>query len=468
MKTSALSPVFAASVCLGSLTGCSEPKESYPEVQPEPAAGCESHRFEPCNIYSRQCQRDTFASVACLWGAPDAPLPTVRFLTAEEFRDGVRASYAAAEIDLDFSHVWGTALSLLELGNPDDYMPAAMADLIINTVPAFYSAGMVTFIEPEEPTPERDFGRLTVLLAHEFTHSLQEATVDWAAIGPAVTSYDAQLGNLAISEGSAELVAGLFSAAMWGLDAGEVDFVNHVLAWVPAIEADLSDESVLLGSQRYFPYSYGAEYVYGVYQARGMRGVRGLYEPLPWSTLPIVTGPDADVPARALPFEPEAPTAPEGVSVRWSDTLGAWVLRKFLERTIGVGDWDELVAAWRGDRIFAFDRDAEEVTSVWRLNFDSATAAQELLERLQDSDWAAQSLWLERDGSELTLVATDTNSQSAREAWLEILTQGAPIAGDAGAVGSDAGSGDAGDSDVGRLDGGAPARPDAAISDGGR
>jgi hypothetical protein len=385
----------------------------------------------------------------------------------------VRASYAAADIDLDFSHVWGTALSLLELGNPDDYMPTAMADLIISTVPAYYSAGLVTFIEPEEPTPERDFGRLTVLLAHEFTHSLQEATVDWTAIGPAVTSYDAQLGNLSITEGSAELVAGLFVAAMWGVDPSEVDFVNHVLAWVPAIEADLSDESVLLGSQRYFPYSYGAEYVYGVYQERGMRGVRELFEPLPWATLPILTGRSSDALVGEPAFVPDVPMAPDGVSLRASDTLGAWVLSKFLERTLGVGDWDELVASWRGDRVFAFDRDVEEVTSVWRLKFDSDSAAEELLEQLQDSNWAQQALWLERDESELTLVVSNATSESARDAWLEVLTQGAPTPHDAGPVDAglvdaglvDAGPGRGGIGDAGgarSIDGSASALHDAA------
>jgi hypothetical protein len=443
------------------LAGCDDDTDPVSTLAVEPRAvnGCEGEYFSACNIYDPSCQRAVFETTACLWGAKGQPQPQVRFITAEEYRQEIRSYQQTVDPDTTLAQVQGRSLALLNLGNPTDFLPADMENLIISTVPAYYSAGLVTFIEPEVATPERSFGQLTVLMSHEFTHSLQGTTINWAEVGPPAATYDANLAAISVTEGTAEVTAGLYSAGMWGLNPKRVDFAGHLTAWLPAVEAALNGQSVLLGSYRYFPYTYGAKYTYDIYTAGGTTALRALFKPLPASTHPILFFAQDGETLISNPLPAEPPLPPQDYELTQGDTLGAWVLRKFVGRLDnGTEHSERLARAWRHDQFFSFRRGLDDVATVWRLRLADAAAATDLAElvkatvrsvRLADSDAGLEQDSLlpasamarglrtvTQTGSDLTFVLSEDDARAGDwAAAFDAADAGAPPLSDASASG---------------------------------
>jgi hypothetical protein len=205
-------------------------------------------------------------------------------------------------------------------------------------------------------------------------------------------------------EGEATLFETFFGAGMWGL-WGEVDFHSYFTAWVPSAEESFAGESPLVVSPRYFPYSYGARYVYNVYEAAGISGVRRLYQDMPESVLPMLLSvDDLAVPEPELSMPAATPLSLPGFELLMEDTFGPWVFRKFLERSTSRPAEHDLDRQWRGDRFFAYSRSNASVTGIWLLRLDSPEAAQRLVAALS-GDFSANSVDLR--GSDVAIAVMD-------------------------------------------------------------
>jgi len=184
------------------------------------------------------------------------------------------------------------------------------------------------------------------------------------------------------------MIESFFAAAMWGLE-GDLDFRSHFTSWVDDAEEDFGNQSPLLVSRRYFPYSYGARYVYNVFSQGGMPLVRDIYRSMPQSVLPMMLSVDSLVELQLEALAAlAAPAATAEFELRVEDTLGPWVFSKFLRRALSSYAESQLSSRWRGDRFFVYGDVNARVTGIWVIRFDAAAAAEQfarLLAGRQDS-----------------------------------------------------------------------------------
>jgi hypothetical protein len=379
------SPAPAALVSLAvAAVGCASEAGPVPDLRV--IAGCESEYYGACDILELDCRERVFSSMRCLRGLPDAVRPEIRTITRAEYEAELGAPTEelpdpeGEADDLDVEH----ALVLFGLARPADLSPANVVELYSDTVPAYYSNAdqRITLIDPGAQGSS-DPGQSTLLLAHEFLHALQDQDGDPLGLEPPDT-FDRYLASLGVIEGEATMFETFFGAAMWGL-WGDVDFHSYFTSWVPSAEESFAGESPLLVAPRYFPYSYGARYVYNVYEAAGISGVRRLYQAMPASVLPMLLSVDElALPEPELATAPAAPASLSGFELLAEDTLGPWVFNKFLERSISAPEEHESYRQWRGDRFFVYSRGPASVTGIWLLRLDTPEAAQRLVSALGD------------------------------------------------------------------------------------
>ncbi|HKO92471.1 MAG TPA: hypothetical protein VJU61_15020 [Polyangiaceae bacterium] len=375
--------VLAAFLSSGVLGGCADDADSDPLRPSYPSlavvSGCESEKYQVCDVLDSDCQASIFATMKCLRRMPDGVLPELRVITQEERRAELSEALAPEPEDVVQRDAEERAFSMLGLAQPGDFAPASVVDLFTETVPAYYSfeTGTVTLIEPEgEP---REPGQLTLTLAHEFAHALQDQDVDLAGLLQNTTTFDAHLARISLVEGEAEMLESFFAATLWGF-SDNPDFRQRYTSWLDDAESSYGNTSPLLVSQRYVPYSYGARFVYNVYAEGGMDAVRARFSDLPGSVLPILLSADQleEPPIESL-AERSAPPGLDGFELLVSDTLGPWILSKFLERGMFDPGPQALVASWRADRFFVYAAPDGPVAALWTLRFEDAAAAEQLL-----------------------------------------------------------------------------------------
>src|SRR4029079_6283026 len=134
------------------------------------------------------------------------------------------------------------------------------------------STGEVTLIASDSDEP-RDLAEDTLMLAHEFVHSLQYKDVGLVNVHAGPNSFDDYLARTCLIEGEATMIESFVSAALWGFGENP-DFRGHFTSWVSDMEQKVSNQSPLLVAPRYVPYSYGARFVYDLYEQGGIEAVR--------------------------------------------------------------------------------------------------------------------------------------------------------------------------------------------------
>jgi hypothetical protein len=397
-----------------------------------PIAGCESEAYAPCDIHQPVCQARVFATVSCLRGTPDAPPPEVRTITQSEYeaelsapptgdREATPEAEAAALAD---NRSVERTLELLGLARAGDLTPASYVELFSTTVPGYYSSAdrRVTLIE-QGPGGRDDPGGNTVLLAHELVHALQDRDVGLQALYEASTTFDRDLATQSVIEGEASMIESFFAAAMWGLE-GDLDFRSHFTSWVEDAEERFGDQSPLLVSRRYFPYSYGARYVYNVFSQGGMPLVRDIYRSMPQSVLPMMLSVDSVVELEVDTLAAlSAPAATGDFELRVEDTLGPWVFSKFLSRALSSYAERQLSSRWRGDRFFVYGHVNGSVTGIWIVRFDVAAAAEQfagLLTRRGDTGLSS-SAFAVSSGRDVAVAVTD--ELGSQPDWIVAISQ---------------------------------------------
>ena len=384
----------------GALACADEPAAGPPLAVIE---GCEAENYAACDVLDASCQERVFAAIACLRQMPDATQPEVRVITRDEYEALLsappmeEASTDTEGSDTQDSDTEGSpaqtdeesaaesasverALVLLGLAQPADLSAESVVALYSETVPGYFSNddGFVTLIDdPEDPSNPGDD---TLLLAHEFLHALQNQEFDLGAAAADDATFDRYLATISVIEGEAAMFQGFFGAAMWQL-GGDIDFRSHYTAWIPNAEDVFADQSPLLVGPRYFPYSYGARFVYELYEQGGVAAIRELYSNFPSSVLPMLPSDgssgaliDAEVESLDTLLAPAPATNFRLVS---EDSLGPWVFGKFLQRSLSQFAFDELASHWRGDRFFVYAREAS-VTGVWAVQLDDVARADQL------------------------------------------------------------------------------------------
>lgn len=401
--------------------------------------GCEAQSYAACDALEVSCQERVFAAIACLRQMPDATQPEVRVITRGEYETLLSAPpMTEGSADTDATETEGSAaqtdaasateeanleraLVLLGLAQPADLSEESVVALYSETVPGYFSNddGFVTLIDdPENPSTAGDD---TLLLAHEFLHALQSQEFDLDAAAPDDATFDQYLATISVIEGEAAMFQGFFAAAMWQL-GGDIDFRSHYTAWVPNAEEVFAGQSPLLVGPRYFPYSYGARFVYEVYEQGGIAAIRELYSNLPSSVLSMLPS-DGNSSGTLIDAEVEpldtllAPAPATDFRLIRQDSLGPWVFGKFLQRSLSQFAFDQLAPHWRGDRFFVYAREAS-VTGVWAVQLDDVARAEQLQAMVEGGGNVnlADSAFAAVEGRNVAITVADDASLDAE--WL--------------------------------------------------
>jgi hypothetical protein len=389
--------------------------------------GCENEFHGSCDVLDAECQSRVFSTARCLRHQPDATLPLVRVISQQELLSELMAegeeadpgSPADAAADAALLH----AIELLGLAQPGELSAESYARVFVDTVPAFYSDvdGVVTLIEDASG----DASGKTLTLFHELVHALQDQDQSLAALDTEETqSFDPYLAALSVVEGEAEMLESFVAAAGWGFER-DPDFRSAFTSWLPSAEAAFAEQSPFLVSPRYFPYSYGARFVFDVFSSAGMAGVRQLFDAPPPSVLPMLLNEGGPVAALPEPLDSAEPSALPGFTRHEPDRFGPWVFQKFLEMVVPDALDVGLPSHWRGDRFLVWSSDEQGVAAAWTVRLDTEAAARELFthaEAVTLRGAPSRNAFCVRAGREVTIGATD--GADTRADWAAAISGG--------------------------------------------
>jgi hypothetical protein len=187
----------------------------------EDAGGCAGQ--QPCDITDARCQQAIFAATACERGQPGAHVPEVRTIGLDQYEEELADAQSEPSAN---ELTWEAAYHLLGFLDDDETITGARTRTAADNVAAYYETEtkQVTVIDRENADPERDF----FILAHEFTHSLQDADVDLEAFRKKwVSSTDASIAMGSLIEGEAMLVANGVALRADGLSPRDADWPSY-------------------------------------------------------------------------------------------------------------------------------------------------------------------------------------------------------------------------------------------------
>jgi hypothetical protein len=134
--------------------------------------------------------------------------------------------------------------------------------------------------------------------------------------------------------------------------------------------------------QLFFPYVEGTAYVRRAVARGGWKEVDRLWSDPPISTAEILHRDRRVTPAGdLLPPDPSR-LAPPRARFLYSDTVGEWAIRFLLKRSLPEEEAAAAAEGWRGDRL-AFYAAGEAFSYVWRIRFESGTAANRFASALE-------------------------------------------------------------------------------------
>ncbi len=402
---------WVASVALcgaASLAGCSD--ESGPNCQ---------HRV--CDIREESCIEFVAEVVACQREVP-VVLPNVRFATTEELL-AEREQPTQAQLDHDRDYWAGEALVGLM---PENYEPANVGADSFSGVLAFYTwdTEEITIVSDSNSADEETGYRV---LVHEMIHAHQDAEYDLEALWDRhVTSFPRSLGMRAALEGEAVLFTALADIELAGFSEDEADWDTYFRNWQDdMLERARDSEVPSLDVTGLFPYAFGGEQTYRVWDAGGLDAVREHVLDPPHSVRDVM----ADLHARtSTAADPHNELAPWAVPVLPGHTyLGgagqdSWLLNTMMQRIAGNDRlWDRTLHEIEADHLSVW-RDDETAgrVAVWRLAGDTRDI-EYLLTGLGsggDTQWVATPedatrYFIRPLGDDWILVATESDSAVA-------------------------------------------------------
>jgi len=218
-----------------------------------------------------------------------------------------------------------------------------------------------------------------MVLAHEFTHALQDQHFDLDKKLDAVKNNDDRaLALKCVAEGDATIagyayVAGRMDDTVLGALLAHLDDIAKAFA----SEAPGTPEG--LSAPLIFQYSDGVRFVAEAYRRGGWKGVDALYGDPPLSTHDIIHSADY-YPHRVAPVDVQVRGYDKAMPA-WKkvddDTYGELLMRVILRRNLGENAPEvKLAERWAGDQMVIL-QSGSDISVIWLIAFtDSAAAAQ--------------------------------------------------------------------------------------------
>jgi hypothetical protein len=377
-----------------------------------------------CDIRDPDCQRAVGQTAACLRGVEPVEVP-MTIVAAQAYID---EQVASATRDTDATEFGRrvSGLSLLDLAPSGlSVMDGARTQAWAGAFYDFETRG-ITVIDWGVPMNSR---AQVALLAHEYTHALQD--FHDAVFARTIDSTDQALGFDAAIEGEATLVQDLTELAVFAQDPNDVEWPTVFAGWQSSARGRLVlSGAPLFVADLYFVYPVGAELVEQAWSSGGWPAVEGLRTSPPVSSRQAASGFGAAEPAGGPwtePLEGDAlPALPDSYQLVTSDRLGAWLLEIYLDRlevrTSSVysgiryhpGTNHELASRLRADQL-AIQHDPTSAATVtsWRMRFDSPDSAAHVLAAMTPRVPAPTRVW--QSDRDLLLVTSNGAPDAVRE-----------------------------------------------------
>ncbi|MDY6877332.1 MAG: hypothetical protein SWK90_14170 [Chloroflexota bacterium] len=217
------------------------------------------------------------------------------------------------------------------------------------------------------------------LLAHAYTHALQDQHFDLGAMNARATTTDATLAIRALVEGDATILAALYryenlATADWEHLTGLI-----LQAEQPDYGEELDRVEAWARLQR-FPYWEGRQFTEALFQAGGWEAINRAYTDPPRSTEQVLHlerySEERDVPAGVIVPDISAIVG-EGWTMSLQDVLGEFVIGLYLDETLpGEVAW-QAADGWDGDTFVAWEHEDGRRVIVWRTVWDTTAEAAE-------------------------------------------------------------------------------------------
>jgi hypothetical protein len=292
----------------------------------------------------------------------------------------LESEYTPESIETD-----GRAGALIGLYPPGVNLKAANMSLLESQVIAFYDFRKKTMVivngalEREFPgqPPELQSKLDGMILAHEFTHALQDQNFDFGARDQALKNNgDRALALHSVAEGDATIAG--YACMLGRMDPAILaTLIGNLKSFSQTFTGAANGVPRGVAEPLIFQYTDGVRFVAEAYQRGGWKAVDKLYADPPQSTQQIIDP--------SLYFD--HPTLPDTVTVAgyqsrmagWhksdEDTLGELGLRIVFENARGAASPDLAIARrWAGDRIVML-RKGDAVSVIWLLTFREADSA---------------------------------------------------------------------------------------------
>lgn len=280
----------------------------------------------------------------------DVAQPPVRVVTPDDGPDG-DGTFAGGPPDMP--EMFANHLGLLNV-SAGAGTPAGFAD----------AQGFVYLVEGSgsEQVMEQ-------VLVHEYAHSIQfrSSMLEWRGAGDGIPTTDAYLTRQSIIEGGAVYVAD--------------EYTREYMA-----DADIRPQSAQIGDSYadgtpgdrflFAPYLFGPAYFDTVLDSPA--DFRWLHETPPATTSHVLHGihPDKTV-VQSLSVNVTDSQAWELRDGDGSDVVGEMATRIALSGTLDDETAGSAATGWAGDRLYAFDHEAEGVGFAWALRWNDAANASE-------------------------------------------------------------------------------------------
>jgi len=323
-----------------------------------------------CNIADGNCQRAIYNSVAAKLDATGFPLPSIRTISVDQLADEIRSGIDLQDLTGEDASTRGLRL-LGFIPEASESLTATQTEFRISQIAAYYSSS-----DDRITVVDRDYEEVSAqaILAHEFTHAIQERQFGFVEVWAGVNSEDTMLGARSVIEGDAQHTEAAWVYEKLGYRPDEVDWpaiYDDYKGWLEESVADA--EVALVDTASLFPYSYGFAFMSEATLANGL-GARGLaFGAPPSSALEVMSGPFGAPPTFDFPSVAH-PSPVEGHSQEVQDRMGAWYVYGFLRRN-GVTEEEawRTALSWRGDELAVYDT-GSEVAAVWRVRFEESAS----------------------------------------------------------------------------------------------
>ena len=324
-----------------------------------------------CNIASDDCQRHIYYSVATMLGAEGFDPPAIRTISVEQHAEEVRSGLNVEDLTGEDAETRGLRLMGF-IPEASDSLAETQAEYWINQIAAYYRRGnhAITVID-------RDYEEVNAqtLLAHEFTHAIQNVQFSLDAVGAGADTEDGVMGVRAVIEGDATHSSFAWVYQKLGYLPEEIDWdAIHDERTDGARERAADPEVALIDSASSFPYAYGFDFMSAATLSGGLAGRATAFDAPPETAIEVMAGYDAVLGAFDFP-EAAHPSPLEGHEVQIENRFGAWYVYGFLRRR-GMSDdaaWSTALS-WLGDELAIYD-DGSDVVATWRVRFGHVLSA---------------------------------------------------------------------------------------------